>query len=92
MTKVLCIFRYHHTISSTLLYGLREALAMICHETMSLCIRRHMDCSFKLQQGIYKAGLEFFVDAPQDRLPTVNTIKVPLGVDWQKVSQYAMKK
>ena len=37
-------------------------------------------------------GLEMFVPDHAARLPTVNTIKVPEGVNWQAVSAHCMKK
>ncbi|BFG01052.1 serine--pyruvate aminotransferase mitochondrial-like [Drosophila madeirensis] len=83
---------YHHTISSTLLYGLREALAHFCAVGLKAVVRRHQECSRRLQLGIEELGLEMFVQREDERLPTVNTIKVPFGVDWKKVAEYAMRK
>lgn len=83
---------YHHTISSTLLYGLREALAHFCAMGLKSVVQRHQECSARLQLGIEELGLEMFVQHEADRLPTVNTIKVPFGVDWRKVADYAMRK
>lgn len=37
-------------------------------------------------------GLEMFVPEVKNRMSTVNTVKVPPGVDWKKVSKYAMDK
>lgn len=36
-------------------------------------------------------GLELFVKRVSDRLPTVTAVKVPPGVDWRAISNYAMK-
>ncbi|XP_061387951.1 alanine--glyoxylate aminotransferase [Musca vetustissima] len=83
---------YHHTISSTLLYGLRESLAQLCAQGLTSVIMRHEQCSYRLQHGISELGLEMFVPNANDRLPTVNTIKVPAGVDWRKVAEYTMRK
>lgn len=83
---------YHHTISSTLLYGLREALALFASMGLKSVIRRHKECSFRLQKGIEDMGLELFVPVQDDRLSTVNAVKVPKGVNWREVSEYAMKK
>jgi len=83
---------YHHTISSTLLYGLREALAHFCAVGLKAVVRRHQECSKRLQLGIEELGLEMFVQREEERLSTVNTIKVPFGVDWKKVAEYAMRK
>ena len=49
-------------------------------------------CAKKLHQGLQKIGLECFIAAPGDRNPTVTTIKVPEGVDWKEVTEYAMEK
>ncbi|XP_055839481.1 alanine--glyoxylate aminotransferase [Episyrphus balteatus] len=83
---------YHHTIASTLLYGLREALALFASMGLKSVIRRHKECSFRLQKGIEDMGLELLVPVQDDRLSTVTAVKVPKGVDWRKVSEYAMKK
>ncbi|XP_075154374.1 alanine-glyoxylate aminotransferase isoform X2 [Haematobia irritans] len=83
---------YHHTISSTLLYGLREALAQICDQGLQSVINRHKQCSERLQKGLAELGLEMFVPNASVRLPTVNTVKVPMGVDWRKVADYTMRK
>ncbi|XP_022917907.2 alanine--glyoxylate aminotransferase [Onthophagus taurus] len=82
---------YHHTISATLLYGLREALAIACDEGMEKMIQRHQECSQKLYNGLEKMGLELFIKDKQKRIPTVTTIKVPDGVNWKDVVNYAMK-
>ncbi|XP_053682007.1 alanine--glyoxylate aminotransferase [Sabethes cyaneus] len=81
---------YHHTISCTLLYGLREAIAMACEEGLPALIARHQDCAKRLYHGLESAGFELYA-VSQDRLPTVVTIKLPQGIDWLKVSQHAMK-
>lgn len=73
-------------------YGLREALAIVCEEGLGEVIRRHKECSGELQRGIGAIGLEMFVPEPANRMSTVNTVKVPRGVDWKKVATYAMDK
>ncbi|XP_055920417.1 alanine--glyoxylate aminotransferase [Eupeodes corollae] len=83
---------YHHTIASTLLYGLRESLALFAGMGLKSVIRRHKECSFRLQKGIEDMGLELLVPVQDDRLATVTAVKIPKGVDWRKVSEYAMKK
>ena len=37
-------------------------------------------------------GLELFVQNPEDRLPTVTTVKVPEGVNWKDVASHMMHK
>ncbi|XP_066993748.1 alanine--glyoxylate aminotransferase [Anabrus simplex] len=82
---------YHHTISSTLLCGLREGLALIAEEGLENCWERHQSCAKQLHAGITELGLELFVKRPCIRLPTVTTISVPAGLDSKLVSDYAMK-
>merc|ERR1719228_2907208 len=82
---------YHHTAPVNTLYGLREGLALVAEEGLENCWRRHRLCADHLQTGLRDLGLEMFVQDPKARLPTVNTIKVPQGVDWGAVSGYCMK-
>ncbi|PNF33614.1 Serine--pyruvate aminotransferase, mitochondrial [Cryptotermes secundus] len=82
---------YHHTIPVSLLYGLREALAIFVEEGINKCIARHQMCAKRLHNGLEKLGLEFFVEKEEARLPTVTTIKVPRGLDWRVIQKYAMK-
>jgi len=83
---------YHHTISTTLLYGLREALAQVIEEGMQECILRHQTCSLALQDGLARIGLELYVKEVSARLPTVVSVVVPQGVDWKRVVELAMVK
>lgn len=78
---------YHHTISATLLYGFREGLAQIVEEGLMNCINRHKEAAKCLHDGLTEIGLEFFVEDPCARLPTVTTLKVSEGMDWKAVTQ-----
>lgn len=82
---------YHHTGPVNTMYGLREGLAILSEEGLENCWRRHRLCADLLQEGVQKLGLEMFVSDPSARLPTVNTIKVPEGLDWKAVTEYCMK-
>lgn len=81
---------YHHTGPVNSMYGLREGLAMLAEEGLDNCWQRHRLCAEHLQAGIVEMGLELFVQDPTARLPTVNTIKVPEGVNWKAVADYCM--
>lgn len=83
--------RYHHTVSATLLYGLREALAIFCEEGIDNSIRRHQTCARKLYVGLDRLGMQFLIRDVNKRLPTVTTIMVPDFVNWRDVVEYAMK-
>lgn len=82
---------YHHTISTTLLYGLREALVLFCQEGINASAYRHKMCASRLQNGLHAIGLTLFVERPTERLPTVTAVRVPAGVNWQRVVAYAME-
>lgn len=53
---------------------------------------RHLECHEMLWDGLKSMGLSPFVEDPAERLITVNTIKVPAGVDWAAVVKNAMDK
>ncbi|MBW1912183.1 MAG: alanine--glyoxylate aminotransferase family protein [Deltaproteobacteria bacterium] len=75
---------YHHTSSSTLNYALLEALLLIEEEGLENRIERHLKNHRALVTGVEAMGLEMAVK-PEYRLPTLNTIRIPEGVDDVKV-------
>jgi alanine-glyoxylate transaminase / serine-glyoxylate transaminase / serine-pyruvate transaminase len=81
---------YHHTSSSTLNYGLLESLHLIHEEGLDNRIRRHTRNHKALVAGVEAMGLEMLV-APQHRLPSLNTVKVPQGIDDAKVRSYLLE-
>ncbi|GJQ82278.1 Spat, partial [Trypoxylus dichotomus] len=83
---------YHHTGSATLLYGIREALAIVCEEGIENSIRKHQVCAQRLYEGLDRLGLQPFIRDVNKRLPTITTIKVPDFINWKNASQYAMKR
>jgi len=82
---------YHHTGPVNAMYALREGLAAVSQEGLENCWRRHKLCADQLHSGLAQLGLELFVQDPNYRLPTVTTIKVPDGVNWQAVAGHCMK-
>ncbi|MBP1742312.1 MAG: serine-pyruvate aminotransferase/archaeal aspartate aminotransferase [Deltaproteobacteria bacterium] len=80
---------YHHTSSSTLNYGLLEALQIIEEEGLEARIQRHTRNHKSLVAGVEAMGLEMLV-APAHRLPSLNTVKIPQGVDDVKVRSYLL--
>ena len=83
---------YHHTISATLVYGLREALAQLADETLPASWARHAAATRKFHCGLKDRGFEFYVKNPENRLKTVTAIKVPPGIDAKVVTTYAMER
>ena len=81
---------YHHTSSSTLNYGLLEALLLIHEEGLENRFARHLKNHKALVAGIEALGLKMLV-APEYRLPTLNAIVIPEGVDDVKLRSYLLK-
>jgi alanine-glyoxylate transaminase/serine-glyoxylate transaminase/serine-pyruvate transaminase len=72
--------KYHHTISAPLVYALREALAMVQQEGLQARWDRHRATHEALVAGLDAMGLTLLPPAGE-RLWTLNTIRVPDGVD-----------
>ena len=71
---------YHHTAPVNALYGLHEALLMLKEEGLEQAWARHNRNYRALQAGIEAMGLQFKV-AENERLPQLNAITIPDGVD-----------
>ena len=82
---------YHHTSSSTLNYALLEALELIDEEGLQNRFARHLKNHKALVAGVEAMGLEMLVK-PEYRLPTLNTVRIPDGIDDMKVRGYLLKK
>ncbi|XP_066589840.1 alanine--glyoxylate aminotransferase isoform X2 [Prorops nasuta] len=83
---------YHHTISATLVYGLREALARIAEEGLEASWSRHKTAGKILKRGLALRGLQCFVKNSEYQLNGLVSIELPPGVDGKLVCEYAMKK
>jgi alanine-glyoxylate transaminase/serine-glyoxylate transaminase/serine-pyruvate transaminase len=75
---------YHHTAPVSLNYALREALRIIEEETLPKLYARHRLNHEALVAGLEAMGLEMFVEKAA-RAWTLNTVKVPEGIDDQKL-------
>ena len=75
---------YHHTAPSNAYYGLAEALQILSAEGLESRWARHRAAHERLALGASGLGLEFLAE-PQDRLPMLNTLRVPEGVDEKSV-------
>jgi alanine-glyoxylate transaminase/serine-glyoxylate transaminase/serine-pyruvate transaminase len=83
--------RYHHTASATLFYALREALAAVAEEGLEARWERHRRNHLAFVAGLEAMGLEMHVKNAADRLWTLNTPRVPAGVDEGKVRRYLLE-
>jgi alanine-glyoxylate transaminase/serine-glyoxylate transaminase/serine-pyruvate transaminase len=75
---------YHHTAPINMIYGLYQALVNVTTEGLDAAFTRHREAHRQLVAGVEKLGLEMLVK-PECRLPLLNTIKVPAGVDEARV-------
>jgi alanine-glyoxylate transaminase/serine-glyoxylate transaminase/serine-pyruvate transaminase len=71
---------YHHTAPINALYGLHEALVMLQEEGLHNAWARHHSNHLALRAGLEAMGLKFVVPEAE-RLPQLNAIAVPEGVD-----------
>jgi len=94
--KLLCEYydaghRYHHTAPISMFYALREALALIAEEGIAQRFERHQRAHLTFVKGIEAMGLRMHV-AEGHRIPTLNTVSVPKGVDDAKVRRRLLEK
>lgn len=77
---------YHHTAPVNALYGLHEALVMLQEEGIEQAWARHAHHHLALRAGLEALGLELVVPE-QERLPQLNTVAIPHGIDDATVRQ-----
>jgi alanine-glyoxylate transaminase/serine-glyoxylate transaminase/serine-pyruvate transaminase len=80
---------YHHTAPINALYGLHEALVVLLEEGLDAAHARHRRMHLALAAGIEAGGLSFLV-APAHRLPELNAVRVPDGIDEAKVRAHML--
>jgi alanine-glyoxylate transaminase/serine-glyoxylate transaminase/serine-pyruvate transaminase len=76
--------KYHHTASATMFYAMREGLALVAEEGLENRWERHRRNHLAFVAGIEAMGLRMHV-AEGSRLWTLNTPRVPDGIDDLKV-------
>ena len=81
--------KYHHTMSSALVYALYEALAIVEEEGLDARWARHERNHHALVAGLADMGLS--VLPPQgERLWTLNAVRVPDGIDEVAVRRHLL--
>ncbi len=71
---------YHHTAPINALYALHESLVLLEEEGLENAWKRHALNHQALKAGLEAMGLELPVD-PAHRLPQLNVVKIPEGID-----------
>ncbi len=77
---------YHHTAPVSAMYALREAYSLVLEEGLENRFARHRKNHELLKTGLEALGFEFLV-APGLRLPMLNAVKVPDGVNEGAIRQ-----
>ena len=80
---------YHHTAPINSLYALHEALLILKKEGLHNAWDRHARNYQVLRDGLEAMGLEFYVEEAY-RLPQLNAVKVPDGVDEAAVRTFLL--
>ena len=80
---------YHHTAPISMNYALREALLLIHEEGLERRWDRHLQNHRALVRGVEAMGLEMAV-APEYRLPSLNAVRIPDGVDDAAVRSFLL--
>ena len=75
---------YHHTAPVNALYALHESLVILLEEGLTNTWARHELNHSALAAGVEAMGLSFVVESDY-RLPQLNSITIPAGVDEAKV-------
>ena len=81
---------YHHTAPVNSLYALHESLVLLQNEGLEKAWQRHQTMHDTLKAGLEKLGFEFVVDEAS-RLPQLNAIYVPEGIDEAKVRAHLLE-
>ncbi len=71
---------YHHTAPINMLYALHESLRILHEEGLGNAHARHRRNHERLRDGLQAMGLSLYVAEPH-RLPQLNAVSVPEGVD-----------
>jgi alanine-glyoxylate transaminase/serine-glyoxylate transaminase/serine-pyruvate transaminase len=71
---------YHHTAPVNAIYALHEALCILREEGLENSWARHQHNHNGLKAGLSTMGLDLIV-AEQDRLPQLNAVSIPQGID-----------
>ena len=75
---------YHHTAPTNSLYALHESLLMLQQEGLKNAWARHQRNHQALKAGLSQLDINFVVNE-QDRLPQLNSIHIPTGLDEKQV-------
>ncbi len=82
--------KYHHTMCASLIYALREALVAVEEEGLKARWERHQRHHQALVSGLKHLGLSL-LPPENERLWTLNAVRVPDGVNEAAVRKYLLQ-
>ncbi len=80
---------YHHTAPISMIYAIREALRIIMEEGLEARFERHRLNHLALAGGLKMLEIDFVVEEPY-RLPMLNAVKIPEGVNDVNVRKHLL--
>ncbi|KAL4715980.1 hypothetical protein ACJJTC_013280 [Scirpophaga incertulas] len=84
--------KYHHTISSPMIWALRACLQELAKETLQKSWERHTRVANHFHKRIQELPVKFLITKPEDRLSTVTTVVLPPGYDYLQFVKYMREK
>ncbi len=81
---------YHHTAPISMIYALREGLRLTLEEGLDARWQRHRHNHAALKAGLEALGLRY-IAAEGQRLPQLNVVRIPDGVEDLPVRQRLLK-
>ncbi|RMF95083.1 MAG: alanine--glyoxylate aminotransferase family protein [Candidatus Schekmanbacteria bacterium] len=81
---------YHHTAPVSMICGLNEGLKIILEEGLENRFKRHRQNHEFLKNELSKLGIDYLVK-PEYRLPNLNAVLVPEGIDEKEVRMKLLK-
>lgn len=82
---------YHHTAPISAMYAMREALRIVLEEGLVDRFKRHQRNYELLRDGLESMGFEYLVEEKY-RLPMLNAVRIPEGVDDTDVRKRLLEK
>ncbi|CAH0398357.1 unnamed protein product [Chilo suppressalis] len=84
--------KYHHTLSSPLLWALRCCLQELAKETLPVSWERHATVTAHFLKRLQELPVQLLIPKPEDRLATVTTVVLPRGYDYMEFVKYMREK
>ena len=72
---------YHHTAPINMNYALHQALRLVLDEGLENRFARHRQHHEALKAGLEALGISYSVTEPSHRLPMLNSVLIPEGID-----------